>query len=71
MAGEVQAILDAVTDAKGAQASAVVAIQEFAKYVVAHANDPAALTQAANELIASNQSLRDAVSANPDPDPND
>lgn len=71
MAGEVQAVLDAVARAKGAQASAVTGLQEFAKYVLAHQNDPAALAAAANDLLGSTAELEAAVAANPDPDPND
>lgn len=71
MAGEMTALEAQVTATEGVGASAGVLIGEFAKYVLAHANDPAALTAFAGRLQASSDALAAAVAANPDPDPAD
>lgn len=68
-------LTDAVTKAKGAQASAKTLITEFAKEVTRLAAqptvDPTALQALADDMNAASDDLAAAVAANPDPNPND
>ncbi len=61
----------AVTKTEGAEASAKTLIQEFAKYVAAHVNDPAVLQAFVDRINAGADDLASAVAANPDPDTTD
>ena len=68
---DLTALNDAVTKTEGAEASAVTLIQEFAKYVQAHKDDPVALQAFVDRINAGADSLGAAVAANPDPDTTD
>lgn len=69
--GVVEDLEAQVTNVEGVNASASTLIGEMAKYIAAHANDPAALQAFASRLQASADALAAAVAANPDPDPAD
>lgn len=69
--GVVEDLETEVAGTEGGSASAGVLIEEMAKYIEAHKNDPAALQNFVDRLRASKQSLADKVAANPDPDTTD
>ncbi len=65
------AIAAAVAKNKAGAESAKTLIGEFAKYVLAHSNDPDALVAFANEITSDSDSLAAKVMENPDPDTTD
>lgn len=69
--GVVEDLETEVAGTEGGSASAGVLIEEFAKYVEAHKNDPAALQNFVDRLRASKDSLAQKVADNPDPDTTD
>lgn len=65
------ALAAAVGKSTAGTASAKTLILEYAKYNLANANNPAAITAAANQITADADDLAATVMANPDPDATD
>ena len=67
MGNEIQDLGTQVDATVGVEQSAGVLIDGFAAFVLAHVNDPAALTDYANKLKAASDDLAAKVAANPAP----